>query len=193
MCEELWLGRPLAWRNESSLANIVQRDPRASNPRISQMPAARKCVRWLRTASLCWHEWCSLWSCGLFSVTNSKRTRSTSSCSKSESCTTATDDYPATRADGFPRGFPTCPNHLCLRSSLCQLLSGQIPGSFYIGWTLSQSRLSPLWEFVLPRYSLPGTPSTGDLFQQTLTLLTTLAEASLWKTPMGVGRMGHNF
>ena len=63
--------------------------------------------------------------------------------------------------------------------SLCQLLFGQIPGSFYIGWTLSQSRLSPLWEFVLPRYSLPGTPSTGDLFQQTLTLLTTLAKASL--------------
>ena len=63
--------------------------------------------------------------------------------------------------------------------SLCQLLFGQIPGSFYIGWTLSQSRLSPLWEFVLPPYSLPGTPSTGDLFQQTLTLLTTLAKASL--------------
>ena len=63
--------------------------------------------------------------------------------------------------------------------SLCQLLFGQIPGSFYIGWTLSQSRLSPLWEFVLPPYSLPGTPSTGDLFQQALTLLTTLAKASL--------------
>ena len=63
--------------------------------------------------------------------------------------------------------------------SLCQLLFGQIPGSFYIGWTLSQSRLSPLWEFVLPPYSLPGTPSNGDLFQQTLTLLTTLAKASL--------------
>ena len=63
--------------------------------------------------------------------------------------------------------------------SLCQLLFGQIPGSFYIGWTLSQSRLRPWWEFVLPPYSLPGTPSTGDLFQQTLTLLTTLAKASL--------------
>ena len=63
--------------------------------------------------------------------------------------------------------------------SLCQLLFGQIPGSFYIGWTPGQSRLSPLWEFVLPPYSLPGTPSTGDLLQQTLTLLTTLAKASL--------------
>ena len=111
-CEELWLGRPLAWRNESSLANIAQRDPRASNRRISQMPAARKCVQWLRIASLCWHEWRGLWSCGLSSVTNSKRTRSTSTCGKSESCTTATDDYPTTRADGFPHGFLTCANHL---------------------------------------------------------------------------------
>ena len=54
----------------------------------------------------------TLWSCGLSSVANSKRTRSTSGCSKSESYTTATDDYPTTRADGFPRDFPTCPNHL---------------------------------------------------------------------------------
>ena len=30
----------------------------------------------------------------------------------------------------------------------------------------------------MPPYSLPGTPSNGDLLQQTLTLLTTLAEAS---------------